>query len=171
MKKNIAYSLIFLFIALMQLSQAEGISDLDEFRSTTIENFKGDSFKISEILPSNHSAVVLYTKYKCFDCFPKLKQELDKIKEKDNAFKYIVLVEGSDGIINRKQTILTLSKVFNDSIIYFNSNEKVSGKDEETTSNGLFSRFEVKYTPALIEVNKNEVVYSDFFTLFPKENK
>jgi glycerol-3-phosphate responsive antiterminator len=125
---------------------------------SNFENIKKESLLLDE---SNQKSIVIITGYlMCHNCCLQLDSYLTSIKER--KFKYFVLLDAAQGVINRKEKVMNYRKDLHPDSFIFCKNDSIY-KDFINENN-------IKYLPALLFIDGGKTKIYFYNEIFKNEN-
>lgn len=133
-------------------------------------NYKVESinnqYYLYELINSSNSVIIFLHSNNCHKCLSSLKSMIDSISKYELDFKYIVLVRCANNVIEKKSYIKALSPLFKANQIFFDIHQQKDKYGNVIFKEGLFSLFDLKYTPAILIIKENRYVFKSYYEMF-----
>lgn len=127
-------------------------------------DIKTDTIVINEI--SSKIFVLFFNQYSCADCFKKLEKV---IRGCTKEVKYIVIAKCNNTSLDRRIMIKSIKEIINPQMIFFDIHNNSNSYLEPCTQ-GIFNKFKIIRTPAILLINEDSSIFYNYDNLFSKDS-
>lgn len=110
--------------------------------------------------------IIFYNDYHCKDCMLKVSHFLNM-----HNYNYKIITRCSNDIITKKKSINNIKKIFNTKEVYFDSHEGNDPWPPNKLKGGLFEKYDISITPAILVINNGKQKFFSYTFLFPDTDK